>query len=190
MSPLTCSHKREIRQLWDVAVTYWELAKATMKDMPDEHMLLTCDKISEYYDAAVPTGSSEKRPNILLAHLSSAAIRLVTIDERLEKAGCRVSPKYLALYTSSSPADFEAWINSNFADFVHQILRDNAAHIEEANDRDANKEKLYRARQKVILGKTLREIVNAFDAVMKKFTPELSKRAVIPVPSSSRTRVK
>ena len=188
MSPLTSSHKREIRQLWDVAVTYWELAEDIAKDIPDGRMLLTCDEISKYYDTGIPTDSNEKRLNILLAHLSSAAIRLVTIDERFEKAGCRVFLKYRALYKSSLPTDCEVWINSNFADFVHQILRDNAAHIEEANDK--NMEQLYRARQEVVRGKTLKQIVNAFGAVMKKFAPTLSKHAVIAVPSSSRTRVR
>ena len=183
MSPLTSSHKREIRQLWDVAVTYWELAEDIAKDIPDGRMLLTCDEISKYYDTGIPTDSNEKRLNILLAHLSSAAIRLVTIDERFEKAGyARVSINYLKLYERE--ANYVSWLDSNFASFAHQILRDNAAHREEANDKGKNKERLYSARQEVVRRKTLKEIVNVFDAVMKKFTLELSKRGVIAVPSS------
>ena len=181
MSPLTRSHEREIRQLWDVAMTYWEFAKDIANDMPDVNKRLTCDEISKYYDTAIPTDPNEKCVSILLAHLSSAAIRLVTIDERLQKAGCaRVfTNKYRDLYKSQ--VDCVSWLNSEFANFVHQILRDNAAHIEEANDKN---EDLYLARQEVVRKKTVEEIFNAFSGVMEKFALELRKRTVIAAPSS------
>ena len=183
MSPLTRSHEREIRQLWDAAVTYWGLSKDIVKDVPEGSKRLTCDEISKYYDTAIPTDPTEKCLSILLAHLSSAAIRLVTIDERLEKAGCaRVFTNYQDLYRSQ--ADCVSWLNSEFANFVHQILRDNTAHREEANDKDRDRKQLYLARQEVVRGKTVEEIVNAFSGVMEKFAIELPKTAVMAVPSS------
>jgi hypothetical protein len=169
MSPLTSSHQREIRQLWDAAMTYWGLAKDIVNDMPDVRKRLTCDEISKYYDSAIPTDPNEKCLCILLAHLSSAAIRLVTIDERLQKAGCaRVFiNEYGNLYGKSqhmSQADCSSWLNTEFANFVHQILRDNAAHIEEANEKDKD---LYLARQEVVRKKTVEEIFDAFSGVME-----------------------
>lgn len=176
MSPITRSHEREIRQLWDVALTYWAFAKDIVNVLPDARKRLTCDEISKYYDTAIPTDLNEKSVNILLAHLSSAAIRLVTIDERLQKAGCaRVfANKYQDLYKPQ--VDCTSWLNNEFPNFVHQILRDNAAHIEEDNGKD---KKLYLARQEVVRNKRVEEVFSAFRGVMEKFALELPKRTAV-----------
>lgn len=184
MPPLTDAQKREIRQLWDAAVTYWNLAQSIVSALPNERrqvmMELTPTDIAQYYDTAIPTDQTERRLNILLAHLSSAAIRLYTIEERFEKAGQthdRVFENYLDLCKKES--DLPRWLDSRFSDFAHQMLRDNAAHIEE----DPGKI-IYPARQEVIRRKKVEVIFNAFRGVMAKFTDELPKRVVMAAPSS------
>ena len=172
---LSPSRKREIRQLWDAAVTYCNLAKEIADRMPDEcrqvKMELTAAEIAQYYEKAFPTDQTERCLNVLLAHLSSAAIRLCTIEERLG------NPRnYLDSGTSQKRPSI--WLNKHFGDFVHQLLRDNAAHIEKGTAKNKNRERLYRARQNVICDKRVNEIFNALQGVMTKFTRKLQKRGV------------
>lgn len=168
---LSSSHKREISQLWDVATTYWHLAGNIKRDLQQCKMALTSAKVAEYYEQN-SVDQTVKDLNVLLAHLSSAAIRLVTIDERLEKPPCaRVfQSNYVNIYKKEKKSQEECalWLNREFDNFVHQILRDNAAHIEEAEDYVRMKP-LYFARQEVIRNKTVEEIFNAFGKVMTKF---------------------
>lgn len=177
-------HEREIRQLWHAATTYWDLAKKLSKALPADKMQLTSEAIARPYTTAIPTVQDEWGPSILGAHLNSAAIRFATIDERFkEEQQGRVFDYYIDEfdnYAVKDSATAQSLLTSRFDEFVHQLLRDNVAHIENPQKGiSAERKILFQARQTVLLGKTLGEQFEALQGVMATFESELIKRGVI-----------
>lgn len=85
---------REIRQLWDIAETYFRSAQE-LRDAYRNHLGQRSSRIAAFYKTKIPTDQYKAKLNILLAHLSSGAVRLATIDERFkEDHNYRITPPH------------------------------------------------------------------------------------------------
>ncbi len=115
----------------------------------------------------------------MLAHLSSAAVRLVTIDERFkEDHNCGITLPYKKelKYTQSQKQLKKAFVVKK-DQYIHQMLRHNVAHDERS--RKSGNQMLLHARQEAIESMSINQIFNAMDAVMEKFRKELIKKRIL-----------
>jgi hypothetical protein len=165
--------ERELRQLWYTAKHYWDAAKAVYD--PATNGKLKCGEVAKFYDTLRQPSDDEKRTTFLIADISSAAVRLCTIDERLyEERGCWIKQKYSMNLNRNKSADILISCFRKYIDtWIHQMLRDNAAHIERGGGN------LWQARQEVIESLTINEIVIAMEKVMKDFERELIEKHII-----------
>lgn len=168
--------ERELRQLWYTAEHYWDAAKAVYD--PATNGKLKCGEVAKFYDTLRQPSDDEKRTNFLIADISSAAVRLCTIDERFyEDHGRRITPGYLDNLNKNKKADilaarFREGVNA----WIHQMLRDNTAHVENSQTGPVN---IFCARQEVIESLTINEVVSAMEKVMKDFKRELIDKHII-----------
>ena len=85
--------ERELRQLWYTAEHYWGNAKAVYD--PQTNGKLKCGEVAKFCDTSRQLSDDEKLTTFLIADISSVAVRLITIDERLyEDKGWRIKPRY------------------------------------------------------------------------------------------------
>ncbi|MFQ5800052.1 MAG: hypothetical protein ACE5H0_15350 [Bacteroidota bacterium] len=164
---------REIRQLWHIAKTYFQRAKE-LRDANKNHLRQKSNRIAKFYEKAIPTDQHKKELSILVAHLSSAAVRMVTIDERFrEDHNYRITPPYgQELKYTQSQARLKKALMAKRDWYIHQMLRDNVAHVERS--RKPGNQTLWHARQEAIESMSVEQIFNAIAAVMEKFRTELA----------------
>lgn len=156
------SRDREVRQLWDAAEGYFRAAKEKVRSVRP-YLKYTPGDIVKFYDRKRRRKKHEKELNMLLAHLSSAAVRLFTIEE----CGIRVTENYLGKGYSKDD------LVNRRDEFIHRLLRDNVGHYEKGGKPD------WSARQEALESLTIREIVRSMARIMKRFKNELSGRAII-----------
>ena len=163
------TNERELRQLWYTAEHYWEAAKAVYN--PVTNGKLKCADIAKYFATPKHPSDENKGVNFLLADISSAAIRLVTIDERVfEDCGRRIMPRYLDGLNKNKKADIlVSHLRNGLNTWIHQLLRDNAAHVENSQTGSVN---IFNARQKTIESLTVNEVVRAMKKVMQVYKEE------------------
>ncbi len=169
---------REIRQLWHVAETYFQGARE-LRDANSNHLHQKSTRIAKFYEQAIPTDQHKRDLNILLAHLSSAAVRLVTIDERFkEDHNYRITPPYgQEVGNTKSQTQLTKALMAKRDPYIHQMLRDNVAHVERS--KKPGNQKLWHARQEAIDSMRVEQIFNAMAAVMEKFRKELVAKGVL-----------
>jgi len=181
-------HAREVRQLWAVAKWYFEEAKKLKIKHIEYIRQCTATDIAKYYEAGVPTGKFEKEVSLLGAHLSSAAIRLCTINERFVKDGIGEIIKDYMLEFRKHKRDlikkglwnrdyFEAEFRKNIAMYLPHMLRDNVAHRERGEQpkyRD-----IWHTRQDVIESVKVIEIFKVMKSTLQKFEKELINKKFI-----------
>ena len=168
--------RRELAQLRFAAEYYLQLAKRLKRRIESEsssRMPLdeTIRNLSANFAVALQAKRNELSVHRLIAHLSSAAVRLVTIEERL--SGLCHTP------TSRQDLDAKAKGNDrsslgklfakNRSKWLHIFLRDNVAHIERAN------KPKYQARQDSIESMTPREIFEEMTKITKRVLNTLKK---------------
>lgn len=170
---------REIRQLWHIAETYFQSAKE-LRDANKTHLGLKSNRIAGFYKKTMPTDNHKKELSILLAHLSSAAVRLVTIDERFkENHNYRITPLYeQELKKTQSQEQLKKILMTKRAQYIHQLLRHNVAHVERSRKND-NKKMLWHARQEAIESMSIEQILSALAAVMEEFRKELVDKKIL-----------
>lgn len=173
--------ERELRQLWYTAEHYWGNAKAVYD--PQTNGKLKCGEVAKFCDTSRQLSDDEKLTTFLIADISSAAVRLITIDERLyEDKGWRIKPRYSDNLNYKLPKDILASLLRKDIDiWIHQMLRDNAAHIEsQITSQDAGKlSSLWKARQIVLEELMLSVIFNAMENVMKVYKKTLGDEKLI-----------
>jgi hypothetical protein len=169
-------HDREIRQLWDVAVEYCDAAKALLKSNPN-YRRYRSSRIALFYERGIPVDKSQREPNIILGHLSSAAVRLCTIEERFwEDHRCRITKPYKAeAERTSNQNQIKIALVKNKDIYIHQLLRQNVAHIERARKGGA----LWHTRQEALESLKVEEILQSMQKVMDKFRKELAGKRII-----------
>ena len=173
------TNERELKQLWYTAEHYWEAANAVYN--PVTNGKLKCaDVAKSFATSAISEHPSNeiKSINFLLADISSAAIRLVTIDERFfEDCGRRIMPRYLDALNKNKKADIlVSHLRNGLDTWIHQLLRDNAAHVENSQTGAVS---IFNARQKAIESLTVNEVVLAMRKVMQVYKEELKTAKII-----------
>jgi len=181
-------HSREIRQLWVVAKSYFEEAQE-LKIRNCGHLDISVTAIMDFYKNEIPTEKYQIELSLLVAHLNSAAIRLCTINERVradEKRG--ILKDYLeefrtrrnelnkkGLWTSNH---LEVGFRKDITQFLPQMLRDNVAHIERAENKKYGV--IWEARQNVIESLKVIEVFTCMQSAIKQFKASLRSRRFIP----------
>lgn len=173
--------ERELRQLWYTAEHYWVNAKAAYN--PQTHGQLKCGDVATYCDTQRELSVDEKLTTFLIADISSAAVRLITIDERLyEGHGERIKPRYSDSLNCKKEKDtLKLLLLQGIDNWIHQMLRDNAAHIE-SHDTSTDGGKfstLWKARQVVLEELTLSAIFDAMGNVMQAYRKALEDKRII-----------
>ncbi len=152
-----------------------------------------CADVAQFYEPGIPPkGSAHSIANLQIAHMSSAAVRLCTIDERCP----RINPRYLDLIKSEKkdkpPQRFDGLTDDQIRErltqellgridmWIHQMLRDNIGHTERSEAGNHKfKKLLWSARQDVIESLTIVQVVTAMEKVMKDFKKELIDKHII-----------
>jgi hypothetical protein len=115
---------------------------------------------------------------LLSAELSSAAVRLVTIEERLRSLG-QLTP-YGAVQDLIGNVKDEKLLRDAFEQqieqMLHILLRDNVAHIEPSAQ---GGKPYWRARQKVLEAQTLGGIAETLTGIRRVIEKRLKARGVI-----------
>ena len=128
--------------------------------------------------ARLQANAKELNVHIVLAHASSAAIRLVTIEERLNKYNKSFAWRnYYDQKSNITPKDkpsYTTLLSSHRAVWLHILLRDNAAHLERGG------KMMYEARQAVIESMTANEILNELVAISQQIHDILKAEKVLP----------
>jgi len=180
---LNGEEKREIRQLWLFAKHYFSLARRLKKKLPAVYLNKTPRDIADKYPNPFDATGHDKRVMVMSAHLSSRSVRLRTIDERIEKnlgENNRVCSNYLNLCKSGRPvAELQRILLQKNEQYIHQMLRDNVAHIERSPHRNKHKEDLFKARQQTIENLTFREIYDSMRNVVKTFKKNLKSKHLL-----------
>lgn len=175
--------EREIRQLWLFSKHYFSLARKLKKKLPENSLNKTLLDISYKYPNPFDATGNDKRLMVMTAHLSSCSIRLCTIDERIEKnlgKSSRIFPNYLNEFKSSKKIiQLQAALRQNINKHIHQMLRDNVAHIERSPASKKQKGNLYEARQRVLESLTYQKTYDSVDKVLQKFKKELNEKNVL-----------
>lgn len=163
--------KREIRQLWFAAEEYFCIAKQMFKDSRlNTYLPLTMHETSKWFDSGIPKVAEQREITLLVAHLSSASIRLCTIDECFFDEKDKIIPgNYTRLPSFKAGKLTKADIKGN--GYIHQILRDNIGHRERAGP--------YVPRQDCIDALTVQEIFEYLNEIMKKFGNALRSKSII-----------
>ena len=178
--------KREINQLWFFAKYYFSLATKLNKKLPQKCLDKTPGYIAKKYLNLSDASRDAKRAILMTAHLSSCCVRLVTIDERIKEnfgRSNRIFPNYLNKSknskTTKTIAQLRTILLHNKGKYIHQMLRDNVAHIERSRHRNKRKEDLFEARQRALESLTYREIYDCVDKVLQRFKEDLVVRNLI-----------
>ena len=172
-------HSREIRQLWHAATEYLKTADGMLKRL-EPYQNYNPGRIAKFFDERrVPKDPDRLSLNMLLAHLSSAAVRLCTIDERFEEDhNRRITEYYLTeLSLAASQDALTETLIRHRGKYMHQLLRDNVGHIERS--RKHPKKKLVHARQDAIEGMTIKKIFDAMTLVREKYREELVDKKIL-----------
>jgi len=169
---------REVRQLWHAVEEYFQQAKE-LRDANKNRLSQKSNRIAKFYEKGMPTDQYKKDLNILLAHLSSAAVRLVTINERFkEDHNYPISPPYeQKLRNTKSQEQLKKALIARLDQYIHQMLRHNVAHVERS--RAGGNQTLWHARQEAIESLSVEQIFNAMAAVMAKFRKELVDKRIL-----------
>jgi hypothetical protein len=168
---------REIRQLWHTAQTYFEEAQKLRKTNKGSLNQKTI-RIAEYYEDAIPREQRKRNLSIMLAHLSSGAVRLCTIDERFkEDHNCRITPQYDKDTKGLTKLRTKTTLLKNLDMYIHQMLRDNVGHVERS--KSSGNQILWHARQEIIESLRIEEIFKAMANVMNTFSKELIDKRIL-----------
>ena len=179
---------REIRQLWAIAKWYFAEAKKLKIKHIEYISHCTATDVAKYYEVEIPTGSFEKELSLLGAHLSSAAIRLCTINERFVKDGIgEIIKDYMSEFRKHRPELIkkELWNSTYFKEefrrnirmYLPQMLRDNVAHRERGENpkyRD-----IWQERQDVIESIKVIETFEVMQSTLQQFEKELRNKKFI-----------
>jgi len=179
--PLTDAHKRQLSKFALIADGYLGLATASAQ-------------ISETFGmtkaAFLPSSSvtdDVRKLAMLSAHLSSAAIRLASIDEVLKWAGfsrttyheCR---NYFGKRPSTTTVDLRG---ESCSEWLHVMLRDNAAHEEPPLMHPDLEQQRRRGRQNCIEGLTFAEVYAKLQQIATEIRDHLRAQHSLIVPRAS-----
>ena len=131
----------------------------------------TVKQVATWFDTSRPDRDKEEF-TFAVAHMTSAAIRLTTIDEILYKekeiptakitqGKCDEQPCYKA--GNPEPVIMK--------EYIHQLLRDNAAHLEN----DPN----YKIRQTFLESLKIGPVIDWMEQIIHKYESELTRRELI-----------
>lgn len=173
------NHSREIRQLFQIADEYFKSASALRK-VSKNHLNQKSARIAKYYEKGMPTDSYKTALNLLLAHLSSAAVRLVTIDERFKEDHnyAIFLPHENECQSGIRQTQLKKTFVSKRDQYMHQFLRHNISHIERSKN-SPRKRVLWYARQDAIESLSVDQIFNAMSTVIEKFRKELIDKKIL-----------
>ncbi len=130
---------REINQLFETALLYFELAEEIRKEIIP-YFSYTISDISKYYENKIPFDKQIKLLNAFIAHLSSSSIRICTIYEILNKKSYRQIFK-----NENIKSNITNKLKQDLSEHIPFLLRDNISHKERGNNNI-----LWQARQDLI----------------------------------------
>ena len=135
MPGLTPDYQREIRQRWLVVKHYLRLARERQKALPPYQLAKAVGELALPFAVKGPIDPKTRSLNILGANLSSAALRLAIIEERLDAAGLSWTMKDYR-QECAKPYDREAFKRVFLArknEWLHVMTRNNLIPVDEAH---------------------------------------------------------
>ena len=175
----TDAHKRQIAQFMVIVQHYLDLASPAKAER-EETLGMTKDS---YLPGATATEST-RQLTIIGAHLSSAAIRLASIEDVLKNAKV-ANRSYLecrAYFDGQGDlSDSEAW--ARMPKWFHVMLRDNAAHEEPPVAPEGKKARRRRARQTYIENTTFADAYTMVHAIATELFEVLRARHEVVPPT-------
>lgn len=181
-------HSREIRQLWFVAKSYFKEAEK-LKNKRRMHLEIRMSDIMDFFRNGIPTEDYQIELTLLVAHLNSAAIRLCSINERLqEEPGAEILKNYVSEFRNKRKIleNEGRWkseclaeeLRRNKEEYLPQILRDGIAHMEEAEDPKWGP--IWKARHAVIESLKIIEAFTCMQSAIKLFETNLRNKEFVP----------
>jgi hypothetical protein len=119
--------RREIAQLWAVAERYYPLATDAKSHLDPTELKMT---VGEFADKCRDQSYLDKHTSLLyaVAHLTSGAIRLYSIEQRLNS---KRWVKYKEINNSSNNEEkIKKELEDNIDSLIHFLLRHEVAHAE------------------------------------------------------------
>lgn len=178
---MTGDEKREINQLLIVACEYFDMAKKSKKEVSP---IILSKKTKDYSDQE----KIDKETIMTSAHLASSAIRLCTIDEKLDdkyqknkKRGNLTLRKELYDITKSKLRDKNMEVDKITEDIdkvLHFILRNNVAHIE-ADKKEDKQIVAHLILQEILLDCSLNDMYTKINMIKKDIEEDLKSLSII-----------
>ncbi len=141
--PLPPEHQRQIAQFLFIAQHYLQLAEPAERETRE-----TLGMTKDDFLPGVPLTERTRHLIAIGAHLSSAAIRLASIEDVLDDANVpNGSYRRCREYFSGGGPAADDPRGSTPSEWLHVMLRDNAAHEEPPAAPTSTKERRRRARQ-------------------------------------------
>lgn len=166
---LSQDHKREMRQLWFVAESYWSRARELLDDdLDDERLDTSVSTIARWFNEGIPAEEWQRRITLSVAHISSCCVRLSTIDERWGRTG---EKEKVSRLTDQRMRDHMTESDVKQLRCIHELLRHNVGH-KEGDDKGVK-------RQEFLERLTIRRMVALVECVRSEFECKLRKTKVI-----------
>jgi hypothetical protein len=174
--------ERELRQLFFVASNGLRKARSQIRNANSARQAILQKNMKFFADLftgkTLTLNADHEWCVLLSAELSSAAVRLVTIEERLRSAGHLT--RYGAFQDLVSEVKHEKLLRDAFEkqldQILHVLLRDNVAHIEPSA---GGGKPYWRARQRVLESQTLGGIAQTLTTILRVIDKCLKTRGVI-----------
>ena len=162
---------RQINQLYIVAKTYHELAE-DLKSQLDFTILQL--KIRDFADQCKDVSYLHKNIPLIhaVAHLSSSAIRLYSIDEIRKSHSIRWK-EYDRIRKIEDKNQVKQEINNRIDNFIHFLLRHMVAHSESEWKRFKDYRNAYEAMKELYLELDYRTIFLSYNNTIKALNKEL-----------------
>lgn len=179
--PLTDAHRRQIAQFILIADSYISLANNAAG--------LTGETFGMTKLEFMPPASLSARARdlcLLSAHLSSAAIRLASIDEVLKwanegRATYKECREYFSIGARSTGVDSRG---ESCSEWLHVMLRDNAAHEEPvAGDSSTIARARWNARQRLVERLTFSEVYAQLKVISAQLRAHLGSTFAMSLPT-------
>lgn len=171
---LTNEQKREIRQLWFVAEHYFQEATKLTKIF-SSNLNQTGKEIERFFELNIPNDEIKCGLTLLSAHLASAAVRLCTIEDRLQTGLIDSVEGVCGKDMESIRAQYKRGIEK----YLPYLLRHNIGHIEDGESNAPYKQDRWKARKIVLESESLISVYSVMDSIFQDFKKHLISQKTI-----------
>jgi hypothetical protein len=163
--------RREIAQLWAVAEMYYTLATDAKSHLVPTELKMTVGEFAErcknrsYLDEHTPL-------LFTVAHLASCAVRLHSIEEKLNSKRWQ---EYWKIATSKDQERIKQELKNNIDSFIHFLMRHGVAHSE-SERKNSRYKKAFKVMYDFYLTLSYESVLQAMAAARQSIKNELEAR--------------